>query len=61
MVIGVDRINEDFSTNHQHLPSKGRDDLIDGTVMRVMWATSVISPVSNSSFIFIIQFNLSFY
>jgi hypothetical protein len=46
---------------HHHLPSKGRDDLIDGKVTRVMWATSVVSPVSNSSFIFEIQFNLLFY
>jgi hypothetical protein len=45
----------------QDLPSKGRDDLMDGMAMRVMWATSVVSPVSNSSFIFEIQFNLSFY
>jgi hypothetical protein len=34
--------------------------LIDEKVMRVIWATSVVSPVSNSSFILEIQFNLSF-
>jgi hypothetical protein len=46
---------------HPYLSSKGRDDLIDEKVMRVRWKTSVVSPVSNSSFILIILFNLSFY
>jgi hypothetical protein len=43
---------DEWVVTHQHLPSRGRDDLIDEKSMRVTWAISVVSPVSNASFIF---------